>query len=84
MTVYETINHRQIRSWCEGNGYWPGCQPGQPERVRIGGATFGEPEVLDLVDWGHWFDAFDKRQLEFVYDPVQGWFDLQSRNVNPD
>lgn len=84
MTVYETINHEQIRMWCESLGYWPGCAAGQPDRVRIGGADFSEPELLDLLDWEDWFTAFDQRQLKFVYDPTQGWFDLQSRNVRPD
>ncbi len=84
MTVYETINHEQIRMWCESNGYWPGCQPGAPDRIRIGGATFAEPEALDPLDWPDWFKQFDKRKLKFVYDPTQAWFDLQSRNVRPD
>lgn len=84
MTVYETINHEQIRFWCEANGYWPGCLPGNPERIRIGGGKFTVPEALDLLDWDDWFGYFDKRRLKFVYDPMQGWFDLQSRIVRPD
>jgi len=84
MTVYETINHAQIRHWCQSSGYWPGCQLGQAERIRIGGSPFGEPELLDLVDWEDWFQHFDRRKLKFVYDPSSGWFDLQSRNVRPD
>ncbi len=84
MTVYETVNHGQIRIWCEANEYWPGCMSGQNDRVRIGGSPFAEPEHLELVDWDDWFVQFDKRQLKFVYDPSSGWFDLQSRNVRPD
>lgn len=84
MTVYETINHAQIRSWCEANNYWPACQPGQADRIRIGGAAFGVAEELELLDWDDWFKAFDRRKLKFVYDPMQTWFDLQSRNVRPD
>jgi hypothetical protein len=84
MTVYETTNHEQIRMWCEANGYWPGCLPGQPDRIRIGGSPFAEPEELELLDWEDWFVAFDKRQLKFVYDPTKAWCDLQSRNVRPD
>lgn len=84
MTVYETINHAQIQQWCMANGYWPACLPGQQDRVRIGGAEFAEPEALDLLDWADWFKGFEQRQLKFVYDPTQGWFDLQSRNVRPD
>lgn len=84
MTVYETTSHTQIRMWCEANGYWPACVPGQPDRIRLGGVPFNEPEPLDLMDWDDWFDAFDKRGLKFVYDPNKGWCDLQSRNVRPD
>jgi hypothetical protein len=84
MTVYETISHEQIRIWCEGNGYWPGCALGQPDRIRVGGGDFAEPEAMDLLDWEDWFVQFDRRQLKFVYDPTQGWYDLQSRNVRPD
>ena len=84
MTVYESVNHQQIRQWCESNSYWPGCLSGQPDRIRIGGSPFSEPEPLDLIDWGDWFEAFDQRQLKFVYDPSKFWFDLQSRNVRPD
>lgn len=85
MTVYETLNHQSIRMWCEANGYWPGCLPGQPDRIRVGGNPYApEPEELELLDWEDWFAAFDARQLKFVYNPSDGWFDLQSRNVRPD
>ncbi len=84
MTVYETISHEQIRMWCEANGYWPACLPGKPDRIRIGGSPFAEPEQLDLLDWNDWFTTFDQRKLKFVYDPSNAWFDLQSRNVRPD
>lgn len=84
MTVYETTSHHQIRQWCEARGLWPGCVPGQSDRIRIGGSDVVEPERLDPLDWDDWFAAFEKRQLKFVYDPVQGWFDLQSRNVRAD
>lgn len=84
MTVYETTSHHQIRMWCEASGYWPGCVPGTPDRIRLGGVPFNDPEPLDLLDWEDWFKAFDARQLKFVYDPNKGWCDLQSRNVRPD
>lgn len=84
MTVYETTNPQQIRMWCEANGYWPACVPGSPDRPRIGGSPFGEPEELDLLDWEDWFPAFNARNLKFVYDPTKGWFDLASRNVKID
>ena len=84
MTVHETVSHEQIRHLCESNGYWPGCLPGQSGRIRIGGSPFVVPELMDLMDWEDWFVHFDKRQLKFVYDPLSGWIDLQSRNIRPD
>lgn len=84
MTVYETTSHEQIRMWCEANGLFPGCLAGKPDRIRIGGGRFAEPEELELLDWDDWFMIFDKRQLKFVYDPSHSWHDLQSRNVRPD
>ncbi|MBI1337639.1 MAG: hypothetical protein GC164_11825 [Phycisphaera sp.] len=84
MTVYETTNVDQVRMWCEANGYWPGCLPGQPDRIRIGGSPFGEPEELELLDWDDWGKAFNERKLKFVYDPNKAWCDLQSRNTRPD
>lgn len=84
MTNYETINLHSIRFFCESNGYWPGHVPGDKSRVRIGGAKFAPAERLEIMDWQDWFKAFRKRQLKFVYDPMQGWFDLQTQNVKPD
>lgn len=84
MTVYETTNHAQIRMWCEGSNYWPACLAGKPDRIRIGGSPFAEPEPLDLLDWEDWFQQFDQRRLKFVYDPNKGWCDLQARDVRPD
>lgn len=85
MTVYETINHQQIRMYCESNAYWPACVPGTQDRIRIGGSPFSpEPEELELLDWEDWFVGFEARKLKFVYDPSNGWIDLQVRNVRPD
>ncbi len=84
MTVYETLNHQQIRMWCEANSYWPGCVPGTPDRVRLGNVPFNEPEKLDLLDWDDWFKGFESRQLKFVYDPNSCWCELQTRKVRTD
>ena len=84
MTVYETTNLQQIRSWCEANDYWPGHVPGQPDRIRIGGSPFAEPEALELMDWEDWYEMFEQRQLKFVYDPNKAWFELASRIVRAD
>lgn len=84
MTNYETTSLHAIRMWCEANGYWPGHVAGDKTRIRIGGGTFAPPEELELMDWEDWYEQFSKRQLKFVYDPTQGWYDLQSRNVKAD
>ncbi len=84
MTNYETTNLHAIRLWCQAAGYWPAHVPGDPSRIKIGGADWLPPEPLELMDWSDWYEQFRKRQLKFVYDPTQGWFDLQSRNTKPD
>jgi len=84
MTNYETINLHEIRMFCDACGYWPGHAPGDPSRIRIGGADFAPPETLELMDWDDWYEQFNRRGLKFVYDPTQGWFDLQSRHTRPD
>ncbi len=84
MTNYETTSFHIIRQWCEANGFWPGHKPGDKSRIAIGGADWLPPEQLELMDWEEWYEQFRKRQLKFVYDPMQGWYDLQSRNTKPD
>ncbi len=85
MTVYETLNLNQVRMWCEANGFWPACVPGQRDRIRIGGSPFSpEPEELERIEWSEWFEVFELRRFKFVYDPDKVWFDIQSRNVRPD
>ena len=85
MTVYETLNLQIIRMWCEANHYWPACLPGTPDRICIGGSPYApEPEELQLIEWEDWYVAFNARQLKFVYNPSDSWFDLQGRNVRPD
>lgn len=84
MTNYETTNLLQIKAFCDACGYWPGHVPGDKSRVRIGGGDFLPPEELELMDWDEWYEGFKKRQLKFVYDPTQGWYDLQSRIVRAD
>ncbi len=81
MTVYETTNLMQIKLWCEGNSYWPGCKPNDPLKIAIGGSPFLDPEELELMDWKVWYKSFKKRNLKFVYDPSKAWFEL-AINVN--
>jgi len=53
---------------------------GQPDRIRLGGDEFAaEEEEIEPIEWWRWFQAFDARQLQLVYDPSKGWFTLASR-----
>ena len=80
MTVYETTNHNTIYHWCESRGLWPACVAGQPDRIRLGGDEFAaEDEALEPIEWWRWFQEFDRRKLQLVYDPSKGWFTLASR-----
>jgi hypothetical protein len=80
MTVYETTNHNTIYHWSTSRGLWPACVAGSPDRIRLGGDEFAaETEELEPVEWWRWFQEFDRRQLQLVYDPSKGWFTLGSR-----
>src|SRR2546430_1489382 len=56
------------------------CVRGQPDRIRLGGDEFAaEEEDLEPIEWWRWFQEFDRRNLQLVYDPSKGWFTLASR-----
>ena len=38
-----------------------------------------EDEELEPIEWWRWFQEFDRRNLQLVYDPSKGWFTLGSR-----
>jgi hypothetical protein len=53
---------------------------GEPTKIRIGGdpdANLGEE--LTPIEWWRWFQEFDRRNLQLIYDPSKGWFTLGSR-----
>jgi hypothetical protein len=80
MTVYETTNHQTIYHWATARGLWPACVAGSPDRIRLGGDEFApEQEELEPIEWWRWFQEFDRRLLQLVYDPSKGWFTLASR-----
>jgi hypothetical protein len=80
MTVYETTNHQTIYHWATSRGLWPACVAGSPDRIRLGGDEFAaEAEELEPIEWWRWFQEFDRRLLQLVYDPSKGWFTLASR-----
>jgi hypothetical protein len=80
MTVYETTNHNTIHHWATSRGLWPACVAGSPDRIRLGGDPDANPgEDLEPIEWWRWFQEFDRRNLQLVYDPSKGWFTLGSR-----
>ncbi|MEO6435673.1 MAG: hypothetical protein ABIP55_07910 [Tepidisphaeraceae bacterium] len=80
MTVYETTNHNTIYHWASSRGLWPGCVAGEPTKIRLGGdADVNLGEELAPIEWWRWFQEFDRRNLQLIYDPSKGWFTLGSR-----
>src|SRR5438105_14085432 len=80
MTVYETTNHHTIYHWATARRLWPACVRGQPDRIRLGGDEFAaEEEDLDPIEWWRWFQEFDRRNLQLIYDTSKGWFTMGSR-----
>ena len=63
-----------------GRADGPACVPGQPDRIRLGGDEFAaEDEPLEPIEWWRWFQEFDRRNLQLIYDPSKGWFTMGSR-----
>src|SRR5207237_715904 len=80
MTVYETTSHQVIYHWATGRGLWPACVKGSPDRIRLGGDDSANPgEEVEPLEWWRWFQEFERRQLQLIYDPSKGWFTLGSR-----
>lgn len=65
-----TTSHEVIRAWAEERGGVPATVPGTEhgdhlgvQRIDFGGDDAG----LRQVDWDEWFDTFDARRLNFIY-----------------
>ncbi|NJC84605.1 hypothetical protein [Planosporangium mesophilum] len=72
--VYVTTNHDVIRRWAEERGAVPATVAGteHPETGTLGVLTFdfppiGDNERLRHVSWDDWFDTFDRRELNFIF-----------------
>ena len=65
-----TRSHEVIRAWAEARGARPATVPGT-EHDGLPGVLrfdFGEPtEGLQEIDWDTFFEAFDRRNLVFVF-----------------
>ncbi|GAA3724538.1 hypothetical protein HDA32_002937 [Spinactinospora alkalitolerans] len=66
-----TTDHDVIRQWAEERGASPATVPGSEYDGRPGRLLFDFPgyggEELVHITWEEWFDAFDERRLNFIY-----------------
>jgi len=66
-----TRNHDVIRQWADERGATPASVPGSRHDGHVGVLRFDFPgyggDNLEAIDWDDWFQAFDQRQLNFIY-----------------
>ena len=65
-----TTHHQVIREWAEARGGSPATVAGTEHDDGLGvlRLDFGrDDDRLRPVSWEEWFDTFDKRKLNFVY-----------------
>jgi hypothetical protein len=65
-----TTSHEVIRSWAEERGGVPATVEGTEHGDHLGVLRLdfgGENENLRRVSWDDWFETFDVRKLNFIY-----------------
>jgi hypothetical protein len=65
-----TTSHEVIRNWAEERGGTPATVEGTEQGDLLGVLRFafgGNDANLREVSWDEWFDTFDSRQLNFIY-----------------
>lgn len=65
-----TTHHQVIREWAESRGGVPATVPGTEHGDHLGVLRIdfgGDNDDLRHVSWEEWFDTFDERKLNFVY-----------------
>jgi hypothetical protein len=66
-----TTNHDVIREWAESRKAVPSTVEGTEHGDHLGVLRFDFPgyggDRLRKVSWAEWFDTFDKRRLNFIY-----------------
>ncbi|MCZ2824313.1 MULTISPECIES: Rho termination factor N-terminal domain-containing protein [unclassified Modestobacter] len=65
-----TSSHEVIRKWAEDRGGVPATVDGTEHGDHLGVLRFdftGDSENLRQVSWDEWFDTFDARKLNFLY-----------------
>ncbi len=66
-----TRDHDVIHQWADQRGATPATVGGTEHKGHLGVLRFDFPgyggDSLTEVAWDEWFDTFDSRNLEFVY-----------------
>ena len=65
-----TSSHEVIRAWAEERGGVPATVPGTEHGDHLGVLRLdfgGDNADLRQVSWDEWFDTFDVRKLNFIY-----------------
>ena len=65
-----TTHHEVIRQWAEDRDGVPATVEGTEHGDHLGVLRIdfgGENDKLRHVSWGEWFETFDSRQLNFIY-----------------
>src|SRR4051812_46894849 len=65
-----TTNHDVIRQWAEKRGGKPATVEGTEHGDHLGVLRFdfgGDNQNLRHVSWDEWFETFDARRLNFIY-----------------
>jgi hypothetical protein len=65
-----TTSHEVIRQWAEERGGVPATVEGTEHGNTLGVLRFdfgGESDRLRQVSWDEWFETFDRRRLNFIY-----------------
>src|SRR5215210_6722644 len=65
-----TTHHQVIKEWAEARGATPATVEGTEHGDHLGVLRFdfgGESDNLRHVSWDEWFETFDARKLNFIY-----------------
>src|SRR5215216_5776204 len=65
-----TTHHEVIKQWAEARGGAPATVEGTEHGDHLGVLRFdfgGDNESLRHVSWEEWFETFDERRLNFIY-----------------
>lgn len=69
-----TTNHDVIRQWAQRRNAVPATVAGTEHGDHLGVLRFDfgdNTEGLTKVDWDQWFQTFDERKLNFVYQETR-------------